>query len=592
MEKQEDDVRKNLNYANNWPQGTRDDFVLHALDCSAIVAITDTRGRILSVNSRFEEISGYTRDELIGNDHRMLRSGQHDRKFFRQMYRTIASGYVWHGEICNRRRDGSLYWVDTTIVPHVSESGKVTSYVAIRFDISARKQAENHLKASRQKLQKAVNTDFLTKISNRQHFSHILRRLLRTSTASHICLALLDIDTFKTINDTSGHDAGDRLLRKVAEKLQSFQSDSCFIARIGGDEFAVLMTGNTPARFETDLLDILARMRFTFRNPIMSHVCTVSIGYVCVPLSDAREKSLLKCADLALYAAKTGGRNRICEYHPAMEEKLDLAARLRRRVQTGLRDHSIEVFYQPIFSLSAPGRISFEALLHWDHPQHRVLSPQHFPEVFEDPRLTLTLNSFVTHQVMQDMRLLQEQNIHFERIAINIALCDLEGSDFFRKITTVAEEMNVPLDALALEVTENVFSRPHHKQLEHELDTLHSQGVQISLDDFGTGFASLTHLKTITFDYVKINRAFVAGLERHGTDAAIIRGVIDIVHSLGRKVVAEGIGSATQVRALLEMECDFVQGDFLCEAVPVMDIPAALEKIRYQALLSPVGGPA
>lgn len=592
MEKQKDDFRRSLDYVKNWPQGPRDDFVLHALDCSAIVAITDTRGRILSVNSRFEEISGYTRDELIGKDHRMLRSGQHDRKFFRQMYRTIASGHVWHGEICNRRRDGSLYWVDTTIVPHISESGKVTSYVAIRFDITARKQAENHLKSSRQKLQHAVNTDFLTKISNRLHFSHTLRKTLRKSTAAHICLALLDIDTFKTINDTSGHDSGDRLLRKVAEKLQPFQSNSCFIARIGGDEFAILMTGDCPTLFEKTLREIHEQMRFSFRNRTMTHTCTVSIGYVRVPLLDTREKALLKCADLALYAAKTSGRNRIREYHPVMEERLDHAGRLRRRVQTGLRDHSIAVFYQPIFSLSTPGNISFEALLHWDHPQHHVLSPQHFPEVFEDPRLTLTLNTFVTRQVMQDMCKMRELNIRFERIAINIASCDLEGSDFFTNITTVAEEMNFPLDALALEVTENVFCRPHPQQVEQELDTLHRQGVQIFLDDFGTGFASLTHLKTITFDAVKINRAFVAGLERHGTDAAIIRGVIDIVHSLGRKVVAEGIGNATQVRALLEMECDFVQGDFLCEAVPVMDIPAALEKIRYQALLPPAAGPA
>ncbi len=585
MDKQEDDFRRSLNYVKNWPQGVRDDFVLHALDCSAIVAITDTRGRILSVNSRFEQISGYTREELIGQDHRMLRSKQHDGKFFRQMYRTIASGHVWHGEICNRRRDGSLYWVDTTIVPHISESGKVTSYVAIRFDITARKQAENHLKSSRQKLQNAVNTDFLTKISNRLHFSHTLRRILRTSTTGHICLALLDIDTFKTINDTSGHDSGDRLLRKVAEKLQSFQSDTCFIARIGGDEFAILMTGDCPALFEKMLTDILEQMRFSFRNRTMTHACTVSIGYVCVPMPDAREKELLKCADLALYAAKTSGRNRIREYHTVMEERLDHAARLRRRVQTSLRDRSIEVFYQPIFSLSMPGNISFEALLHWDHPQHSVLSPQYFPEVFEDPRLTLTLNTFVMRQVMQDMRRLHDQNINFERIAINITACDFEGGDFFQKIALLAEEMDVPLNTLALEITENIFSRPHHKQVEQELDTLHRKGIQISLDDFGTGFASLTHLKTITFDSVKINRAFVAGLERHGTDAAIIKGVIDIVHSLGRKVVAEGIGNAPQVRALLEMECDFVQGDFLCEAVPIMEIPAALEKIQCQALL-------
>ncbi|GBR67065.1 putative bifunctional diguanylate cyclase/phosphodiesterase [Gluconobacter kanchanaburiensis] len=585
MEKHEDAGRNTLSYGNHWPQSSRDDFVLHALDCSAIVAVTDTKGRILSVNSRFEEISGYSRHELIGNDHRMLRSGQHDRKFFRNMYRTIASGHVWHGEICNRRRDGSFYWVDTTIVPHVSENGKVTSYVAIRFDISSRKQAEHHLKSSRQKLQKAVNTDFLTKISNRLHFSHTLRRVLRTSTASHICLALLDVDTFKTINDTSGHDSGDRLLRKVAEKLQSFQSEHCFIARIGGDEFAILMTGSMPSAFEAILEDILARMRFSFRSRTINHACTVSIGHVCVPLADAREKSLLKCADLALYAAKTSGKNRIRGYHPVMEEKQDLAARLRRRVQTGLRNQSISVFYQPIFSLNMPGRISFEALLHWDHPQHKVLSPQYFPEIFGDPRLALALNTFVTHQVMKDMRRLHEQNISFERIAINVMSSDHEGTEVFRKIASCAEEMGVPLDALALEVTENIFARPHHKQIEDELDTLHRKGVQISLDDFGTGFASLTHLKTITFDYVKINRAFVAGLERHGTDAAIIRGVIDIVHSLGRKVVAEGIDNATQVRALLEMECDFVQGDFLCEAVPVIDIPAALEKIRCKALL-------
>ncbi|AFW00199.1 diguanylate cyclase [Gluconobacter oxydans H24] len=580
MPSQEQDFGTYIESLQAWSESAHDSFVLHALDCSAIVAVTDIRGRILSANDKFVEISGYPREELIGQDHRMLHSGVHDSNFFQKMYRTIAQGEVWHGEICNQRKNGQLYWVDTTIVPRCAANGKVTNYVAIRFDITARKHAEQRLTANRVKLQVAVNTDFLTNISNRTSFSQYLKDLFTREHPDnrYVCLCLLDIDTFKAINDTSGHESGDRLLKRIANRLKTFQSPDCFIARIGGDEFAIIMVSDEPQTFEIQLKKILENMRFRFRfrGGGLTHHCSASLGYAVSRLNDSRKREILRCADLALYEAKAEGRNRIKKYAQFMKEKTERRSRMRKAIQIGLKKKQFKLFYQLILPINREKRPSFEALLRWDHPERGLLGPHYFPEAFEDAELSIAIGDFVLRQALMDIRHLTKQGVPFDRVSINVTSDDFRDYHFTERLFREMNRCFVSAEKITIEITEKILFGMHNQHILDELKKLHRAGIQISLDDFGTGFASLTHLRTVTFDHVKIDRVFTAGVTERGIDTAIIRGVIDIVHSMGRVVVAEGVETSEQADALALMGCDFFQGWHFSKAIPLSQIPHIL----------------
>ncbi|GLQ60547.1 GGDEF domain-containing protein [Gluconobacter japonicus] len=567
-----------LESLQTWSESAHDSFVLHALDCSAIVAVTNTRGQILSANDKFIEISGYSREELINQDHRMLHSGIHDSSFFQKMYKTIAQGNVWHGEICNRRKNGQLYWVDTTIVPRRASNGKVTNYVAIRFDITARKNAEQRLTANKLKLQVAVNTDFLTHIPNRTSFSQYLKDLFTYDHPDnrYVCLCLLDIDTFKAINDTSGHESGDRLLKRIANRLKAFQATDCFIARIGGDEFAIIMVSDEPQTFEIRLRKILETMRFRFRGGGLTHHCSASLGYAVSRLNDSRRREILRCADLALYEAKAEGRNRIKKYAQFMKEKTERRSRMRKAIQLGLKKKQFKLFYQLVLPRDNKRHPSFEALLRWDHPERGLLGPHYFHEAFEDAELSIAIGDFVLRQALTDIQHLTKQKIPFERVAINVTSEDFRDYNFTERLFREMQRHAVPAEKITIEITEKILFGMHNQHILDELKNLHRAGIQISLDDFGTGFASLTHLRTVTFDHVKIDRVFTAGVTERGIDTAIIRGVIDIVHSMGRVVVAEGVETAEQADALAVMGCDFFQGWHFSKAIPLSQIPHIL----------------
>nr|WP_228118674.1 bifunctional diguanylate cyclase/phosphodiesterase [Gluconobacter japonicus] len=567
-----------LESLQTWSESAHDSFVLHALDCSAIVAVTNTRGQILSANDKFIEISGYSREELINQDHRMLHSGIHDSSFFQKMYKTIAQGNVWHGEICNRRKNGQLYWVDTTIVPRRASNGKVTNYVAIRFDITARKNAEQRLTANKLKLQVAVNTDFLTHIPNRTSFSQYLKDLFTYDHPDnrYVCLCLLDIDTFKAINDTSGHESGDRLLKRIANRLKAFQATDCFIARIGGDEFAIIMVSDEPQTFEIRLRKILETMRFRFRGGGLTHHCSASLGYAVSRLNDSRRREILRCADLALYEAKAEGRNRIKKYAQFMKEKTERRSRMRKAIQLALKKKQFKLFYQLVLPRDNKRHPSFEALLRWDHPERGLLGPHYFHEAFEDAELSIAIGDFVLRQALTDIQHLTKQKIPFERVAINVTSEDFRDYNFTERLFREMQRHAVPAEKITIEITEKILFGMHNQHILDELKNLHRAGIQISLDDFGTGFASLTHLRTVTFDHVKIDRVFTAGVTERGIDTAIIRGVIDIVHSMGRVVVAEGVETAEQADALAVMGCDFFQGWHFSKAIPLSQIPHIL----------------
>jgi len=538
-----------------------EDFIRYALDNSAIVAVTDVRGTITYVNGTFCEISGYTQSELIGSNHRMLKSGLHDTDFFRAMYREIAQGRIWHGEICNRRKDGSLYWVDTTIVPHISEKGKADSYTSIRFDITARKQLEVELRASKEHLKHLANHDPLTDLPNRRCFQEFVEATVarHAGAGRSFHLALLDVDTFKEINDSFGHHAGDQLLQTVAARLTAHCPRDGFIARLGGDEFGIILSDASPAAAATILEGILQSLRQPIEIGVNTRRSSASLGVAVFPRDGRNSEALMKAADLALYHAKSLGRDRYELFQPTLREAAERRSELLVEIEDGLRRDSFLLHYQPIVARNG-GQISLEALMRWRHPQRGLLTPGAFEEGFSDPAVHAALGLFMLERVFQDFSRSPARDLPLGRIAMNLTNSDFRSDAFVDRFFALCTETGISPQRFSVEVTEGMFLGSHQKRVEDGLQRLHDAGVEIALDDFGTGYASLTHLRQLPLDRLKIDRSFVSNMATSREDRAIVRGIVDIAHSLGKLVTAEGVETLEQVDLLCAMGCDHLQG--------------------------------
>ncbi|GBQ27574.1 putative bifunctional diguanylate cyclase/phosphodiesterase [Gluconacetobacter sacchari] len=563
------------------PYRETEDFIRYALDNAAIVATTDVQGTITFVNEKFSQISGYERNELIGFNHRILRSGVHDAHFFRAMYRKISRGEIWQGEICNRRKDGSLYWVDTTIVPHVSIAGKVDGYTAIRFDITARKRIEDELRASRAHHRAIANHDFLTNLPNRRRLRHYIDDLAardgRAGRGFH--LAVLDIDAFKEINDSFGHDSGDLLLQTVACRLQSFVADGVFIGRLGGDEFGIVLDGVSDDAAQAFHETILESIREPIRIGAVTRHCSGSMGYAAFPRHGRDATSLLKAADMALYHAKSLGRDRLELFHRGLQAAAEQRSRVFLEIEAGLKRGEFQFFYQPIVHRMPGTPVGLEALMRWRHPDRGLLAPGDFAVAFDDPAMRATLGMFTLDRVFDDMKLLRDRGVPLGRVAINLTNSDFRSEQFMERFFARCDETGIRLDQICVEVTEDMFLGRDHKRVELGLHQFHAAGVEVALDDFGTGYASLRHLRELPIDRLKIDRRFVSHITTSHEDQAIVSGVIDIAHGLGKVVTAEGVETASQARMLLGMQCDFLQGWYFSKACDTTILPSVIRRL-------------
>lgn len=550
------------------------EFIRYALDSAAIVAMTDVRGTITFVNSKFCEISGYSQEELIGSNHRMLHSGMHDVAFFRAMYRRIANGKVWHGEICNRRKDGTHYWVDTTIVPHITAKGKVDSYTAIRFDITARHEAEAMLR-------RIVSVDSLTGIPNRRRFQEHLESVLNISGCppSSVHLALLDIDTFKEINDTFGHDIGDELLTIFSERLGLFVTPDVFVAKLGGDEFEIVMTGIQDDNVLAFLDQVLTSLREPVKLSTTTRRCSASIGVASFPQHASSLDELFKAADMALYRSKALGRDQAKFFIPRLREVAERKSELLHAVADGLDRGQFRLYYQPLVPSDPHSPISLEGLLRWNHPDQGLITPNAFLVDMDDPGLLAAIGMFVVKQAFEGMEVIDGESLPVGRIAINVTNADFRSDAFVDRFFELSLQTGIAPDRFCVEVTEGVFLGRDFQHLEGRLSRLHEAGVEIALDDFGTGFASLTHLRRMPIDRIKIDRSFVSNLTTSVEDLAIVRGVIDIAHSMAKVVTAEGVETREQAELLQHLGCDYLQGWYFAKAFNIERLPYVLSHL-------------
>ncbi|WP_454845585.1 putative bifunctional diguanylate cyclase/phosphodiesterase [Pseudomonas farris] len=546
-----------------------DEKYRRAVDAAAIFSETDLNGQITYVNDQFCAVSGYSREELLGQNHRLLNSGLHSADFFAAMWRTIALGNIWKGEICNRAKDGSLYWVDSTMVPVLDDAtGHVHRYLSIRFDISEKRQLL-------QSLQWRVGHDVLTGLPNRAFLSDLLDQALEFSRHENIPLAvcMLDLDGFKAVNDGYGHASGDMLLVEVAKRLRDIVRGEDVVARLAGDEFVLVL------RYVRDLTELRAalnRVLGAISAPYTLHGKDInvfaSIGVTLFPHDNEDAETLLRHADQAMYVAKQSGRNRFHLFDVSRDQEVKATHQTVERVRQALVAGELRLHFQPKVNMRRGVVVGFEALLRWEHPQNGMVPPREFLPLVEDTDLIIDIGEWVMDQVLSQLHRWQQAGQGWP-ISINIAARHFQRADFVDRLRQVlARHAQVAPQMLDLEIVESVAI----ENIQHVsacLQACQALGVQFSLGDFGTGYSSLSYLKRLRTQTIKIDKSFVRDILNDRDDLALTTAVIGLARAFGRQVIAEGLESVEHGELLLQLGCEVAQGYFIARPMPPGEVP-------------------
>ncbi len=468
------------------------------------------------------------------------------------------------------RKTGAVRWFDTLISKLPPEPGSPFRYLAISRDISDKREIEDQVRWK-------ASHDDLTQLPNRTQFQVHLDRQVRRVGEEGFTLFALDIDNFKTVNDTLGHDAGDQLLRTVAKRISGAVRDGDVVARLAGDEFAVIARN---VRTEPGAIAIAERIFESLREPWLYDgrlsECRVSIGASLAPRHGDTTEELLKHADIALYEAKARGKGQIAVYRPSMKSAVEKRNRQITLARHALSNDYVVPYYQPKVALSTNRVAGFEALLRWRHPTQGVQMPSTISAAFEDLELAHEITERMLSQVLLDMQRWRDRGLAFGHVAINVTAADLRQESFADRMLESLARHDLPHDCLQVEITETVFMGRGAEYVERALRLLHDAGIRVALDDFGTGYASLSHLKQFPVDIVKIDRSFLHDFALDPQNQAIINTVISLGHSLDIAIVAEGIETVEQERHLLTRGCTYGQGYLYGKAMPALRVPRLL----------------
>ncbi len=545
---------------------------LNAIDQHALVSVTDPQGRILQVNDRFVEISGYAREELLGQDHRVINSNTHAQGFFSQMWATIARGETWRGVICNRNKSGQLYWVDSTIVPFKNAASVIERYVSIRIDITERQIAE-------QEMLRIANHDSLTALPNRKLLTDRIGQALASARRAGSLAAVLfiDLDQFKAVNDSLGHDVGDLLLIEVARRLRSAIRDEDTVARQGGDEFIVLLPHiEVPMHAGVLAEKLLHSLSSTFHIGGRDLHIGASVGIAIYPDDGDDVETLLRNSDTAMYQVKAEGRNNYTFFAQRMNrltvDTFSLGLDLRR----ALERKELSLHFQPIIDGVSGDVDALEVLLRWQHPTRGMVPPLEFVPLAESMGLILGIGEWVMRSACQQQAAWVALGFVVPRIAINLSAVQFQSKSLLPMIERILAETGVPATALELEITEGTLMAKSTEVI-YTLNKLSLMGFKISIDDFGTGYSSLSYLKRFPIDTVKIDRSFVMDIAIDPSDAVIVKAIVAMAHSLGMGVVAEGVETQEQLTFLRAHGCERFQGYLFSRPVPASSVEPMLK---------------
>lgn len=540
-----------------------------AFEAQEGMMVTNARRDILRVNQAFTRISGYEDHEVIGKSPSMFSSGWHDNAFYAALNQMLEQQGHWEGEIWNRRKNGEIYPQQMHISSVADDDGRVTHYVATFIDITQRKAAEDQIR-------QLAFYDPLTGLPNRRMLMDRLQHALAGSARSGACGALLfiDLDHFKTLNDTLGHDKGDLLLQQVAHRLMDAVREEDTVARLGGDEYVVMLEGldaqRTVAAGQATQVGekIIGALNAPYRLAGHEYHSTPSIGLTLFSGHEMALDELLKQADLAMYQAKSAGRNGLRFYDPLMQAAVTQRAELEADIRQGLLFGQYELHYQP--QVDALGRVQgAEALLRWKHPVRGMVSPADFIPVAEESGQIVILGGWVLETACAQLVSWAKDPVtaHLS-LAVNVSSRQFRQQDFAEHMLALLDYTGANPRRLKLELTESLLV-DNVEDVIAKMSALRARGVGFSLDDFGTGYSSLSYLKRLPLDQLKIDQSFVRDVLSDPNDAAIAKTIVALGHSLGLEVIAEGVETLEQRDFLLNSGCQAYQGYLFSRPLPV-----------------------
>lgn len=543
---------------------------------SEAIVVTDLQNRIQAVNPSFTHVTGYTELEVLGRDPGFLSSGRHDKHFYNQMWEHLSQTGRWQGEIWNRRKNGDIYAEWLAISAVYDKQGDITQYVAVFSDITKRKKDEELIRHQ-------ANYDALTNLPNRNLFTDRLSRsMVRAKRQkTQVALMFLDLDRFKWVNDTLGHNIGDMLLQKAAGRILKCVRESDTVSRLGGDEFTIVL----PDLLNThDVEKVARKVLETLSEPfnISGHEIFVSgsVGITVYPDDGKELELLLRNADTAMYRAKEAGRNDFRFFTAEMNAEAHQQMILERDMRRGIERDEFLVHYQPVVGVEQNKVVSCEALVRWQHPRRGIIGPGAFITIAEETGLINHLGEIVLRQVCEQIKAWESDPVmRSVRVAVNLSPRQLQNDNLLNELVAIVEEAGVSPHSLTLEITETLVMQDPEAAAKL-LEDIRSVGFKVALDDFGTGYSSLNYLKRFSFDVLKIDRTFIKDIENDESDAALVEAIIVMAHKLGINVVAEGVETDLQHEFVAGQKCDYIQGYYYSQPIAPDAFTAFCEKLN------------
>jgi len=546
-------------------------------DSHDAIMITDSNKNIIRVNKAFERVTGFSTDDVLGKNPRILKSGRHDESFYAAMHRKVEKDGYWEGDIWDRRKNGEIYPKWMTITAIMNAQGVLTDYVAIFRDISERKQAENEI-------YNLAFYDALTKLPNRRLLLDRLDKAVASSsrTDNFGALIFIDLDNFKTLNDTRGHDVGDQLLQRVANQIISCVRECDTVSRFGGDEFVVMLTDLSQdvdeAALETKQISkkILDRLNQDYLILGIEHQHGASIGITLFNGESLAGDELLKQADIAMYQAKAAGRNTLRFFDPAMQANIALQVELDRELHKAIVLEQLYLYYQIQYTNDCQV-LGAEALIRWIHPERGLISPTEFIPIAESSSLIIEIGQWVLETACQQLKKWAKNDRTRNLIlAINVSAHQFEANDFVDRVKNAIGSYRIDPSRLKLELTESVIVKDIDAVVSR-MHALKALGVRLSLDDFGTGYSSLSCLKRLPLDQIKIDQSFMRDILTDSSDAVMVKTIIELANNFQLNVIAEGVETKGQLEFLEKNGCLAYQGYLFSKPLPLDQFEALLE---------------
>ncbi|MEG3639241.1 EAL domain-containing protein [Magnetococcus sp. PR-3] len=527
------------------------------------IMITDPNGVILDVNSAFEEMTEFGREEAIGNKPSLLKSGRHAVDFYKEMWETLLLTGQWEGEVWDRRKSGDVFPKRLAISAVKNSDGMTQYYVGISTDITTQKATE-------EKLQQLAFFDPLTNLPNRTLFrdrlTHEIDQAARRK--DQFAVLFIDLDRFKHVNDSLGHDVGDELLIQVSKRIEACLRRSDTVARLGGDEFTVILsTESNPHIYAQIAEKIISELRQPFHIRDRQLYIGASIGIVSYPAEGLTYEQLTKNADTAMYRAKAAGGSSYRFFSSEMDEENMSRLSLEEELHMAMERDELALHYQPKVDLVSNSVVGVEALIRWYHPSKGTVSPVQFIPLAEENGLIIPIGQWVLETACQQARTWLDQGIDSVRVAVNLSGRQFQNPNLLDEIQVTLDRFNLPRGSIELEITESVAMDDVEKTVAI-VERMRAMGLHISVDDFGTGYSSLSYLKKLPLDCLKVDQSFVRDLMSDSDDAAIVDSIISLARSMNLSVVAEGVETLDQLSFLKEKDCDEVQGYFFSKPLP------------------------